>query len=89
MARHNTIKYELHQIIDEVRRLVRAQLGWHDDHEISDDLSKEDAGFDSIDEIELIMMIEDRFEIEMHDNEIEKLSTINDIVKYLEDRLKP
>ena len=75
-------------IRDEVRRLVREQLGWGDHEDIADDVSKKDLGFDYLDDVEIIIAIENFFEIEMHDNEIENLDTINDIVAYLEARLR-
>ena len=71
-------------IRQEVRRLVKEQIGWHDDQDIADDLSKKDAGFDSLDDIEMIMALEERFDIEIKDSVAEKLNTINDIVKYVE-----
>ena len=74
-------------IREEVRRLVREQLVSYG-QEITDDMSRADAGFDSMDDVEMIIAIENFFEIEMHDNEIENLDTINDIVKFLEARLR-
>ena len=76
-------------IRQEVRRLVREQLGLRGAEDIGDETSKEEAGFDSLDNIELVIELENLFEIEMLDNEIEKLNTIKDIVEFLEERLKP
>ena len=74
-------------IRQEVRRLVKEQLVSYC-QEITDDMSRADAGFDSMDDVEFIISLENFFEIEMHDNEIENLDTINDIVKFLEARLR-
>jgi acyl carrier protein len=45
----------------------------------------EDLGADSLDIVEMIMRIEEELEIEIPDEEAEKLSTVADAVKYVED----
>lgn len=43
-----------------------------------------DLGADSLDVVELLMTIEDEFDIEIPDEEIENIKTIGDLVKYIE-----
>ena len=43
-----------------------------------------DLGADSLDVVELLMTIEDEFEVEIPDEEIENIKTIGDLVKYIE-----
>lgn len=45
---------------------------------------QEDLGADSLDAVELIMTIEDEFDLQIPDDEAQKLKTVGDIVKYLE-----
>lgn len=44
----------------------------------------EDLGADSIDAVELIMNIEDEFEIQVSDEEAQNIKTVGDLVKYIE-----
>ena len=44
----------------------------------------DDLGADSLDVVDLLMSIEDEFEIEVPDEEIENIKTVGDLVKYIE-----
>ena len=48
----------------------------------------EDLGADSLDTVELIMSLEEEFGIEIPDEDAEKAKTINDVVKYIDTKLK-
>ena len=45
----------------------------------------DDLGADSLDTVELVMALEDEFEIEVPDEAIEEIKTVDDAVKYIED----
>ena len=45
---------------------------------------KDDLGADSLDAVEIIMDIEDEFNIQIDDSEAENIKTVGDIVKYIE-----
>ena len=47
-----------------------------------------DLGADSLDTVELIMELEEKFGLEIPDEEAEKLATVGDAVKYIEDNAK-
>jgi acyl carrier protein len=47
----------------------------------------DDLGADSLDIVELVMSMEEEFDIEIPDDDAEKLQTIGDAVAYLEERL--
>ena len=49
---------------------------------------QEDLGADSLDVVELIMKIEEKFGIEVPDTDAEKIRTVQDAVKYIEEKLK-
>lgn len=71
---------------DEVKELVVEQLGVSED-EVSDDARFiEDLGADSLDTVELVMAFEDRFNIEIPDEDAEKIRTVGDAVRYLEEK---
>jgi acyl carrier protein len=66
-----------------VRTLVADQLGV-DFEEITPDASiLEDLGADSLDVVELVMSLEDAFDIEVPDEEVEGMRTIGDIEQYV------
>lgn len=48
----------------------------------------EDLGADSLDTVELIMQLEEAFNIQIPDEDAEKISTVGDAVKYIEEKIK-
>lgn len=47
---------------------------------------KDDLGADSLDLVELVMELEDEFDIEIADEDAEKIATVGDVIKYIESR---
>ena len=71
------------EIFGKVRDLVKKQLAI-DEKEITPDASFiEDLGADSLDTVELIMALEEEFDIEIPDEEAEKIKTVNDVIQYI------
>ena len=56
----------------------------YDDITLNSDIV-DDLGADSLDLVDLVMSIEDEFEIEVPDEAIEEIKTVDDAVKYIED----
>ena len=48
----------------------------------------EDLGADSLDTVELVMAFEEEFSVEVPDEDAEKLQTVGDVVKYIEEKAK-
>lgn len=72
------------EIFDNVKAMVRKQLGI-DDKEITPEASFiEDLGADSLDTVELIMALEDAYDIEIPDEEAEKIKTVQHVVDYIQ-----
>jgi len=64
--------------------LIAGQLGLDETEITLESNFRDDLGTDSLDIVELVMELEDRFNIEIPDSETEKLFTVGDVFKYLE-----
>jgi len=72
---------------ERVKEIIVEQLGV-DESEVTEDAKFiEDLGADSLDTVELVMALEEEFNIEIPDDQAEKLTTVGSAIKYLEDNL--
>ncbi len=72
-------------MFEKVRDIVADQLGVDNIDEIKLETSlMKDLEADSLDAVEIMMALEDEFEIEIPDEDAEKFNCIGDIVKYIE-----
>jgi acyl carrier protein len=71
-----------------VKDIIVEQLGVNADQVTPDAKFIDDLGADSLDIVELIMALEEEFGIEVPDNEAEKLQSVGDVVKYIEENQK-
>lgn len=71
---------------DRVKQVIVDQLGVDESAVTMDASFVEDLGADSLDIVELIMGLETEFDIEIPDEEAEKISTVGDAVNYLKER---
>jgi len=72
------------EIKDKVTEIIVEQLGVNADQVTAEAKMTEDLGADSLDAVELVMAIEEEFDIEVPDDEAEKLNSIGDIYAYVE-----
>ena len=73
---------------NKVKEIIIEKLGV-DAEKVTDDASfVEDLGADSLDTVELVMDFEEEFDLEIPDEEAEKLTTVGSAIKYLEEKLK-
>lgn len=72
-------------IFEKVRKILSEQLGVDEDSIQEDSLLAEDLGADSLDAIDIVMSVEDEFGLEVSDEVVESMSTVSDIVKFIED----
>ena len=71
-------------VFDDVRDVVVEHLSVAPDAVKLESKIIEDLGADSLDVVELVMALEEKFEVEIPDSDAEKLITINDVVSYIE-----
>lgn len=67
-----------------VREIIAEQLGINEEEIQTDSSFMADLGADSLDVVELVMALEEEFEIEIPDADAEKLVTVQKLVQYLE-----
>jgi acyl carrier protein len=76
------------EITTRVRDLIVEQLGVNVDQVIPDASFIDDLGADSLDTVELVMAFEEEFGIDIPDEDAEKMASVNDAMKYLEEHSK-
>jgi acyl carrier protein len=73
-------------VADRVKEIIVEQLGVNPDQVTPEAKFIEDLGADSLDTVELVMAFEEEFGAEIPDEDAEKLQTVGDVVKYIEER---
>ena len=71
-------------IADKIKETVAEQLGVDGEKITPDATFVDDLGADSLDVVELVMALEEEFEIEIPDEEAEKLQTVQNVVDYVD-----
>ncbi len=72
-------------VLDKIKEIIVEQLGVDEDSITNNTHLMKDLEADSLDAVEIIMAIEDEFDIEVPDEDAEKFQIIGDIVKYVEE----
>ncbi|MDI6601422.1 MAG: acyl carrier protein [Thermoanaerobacteraceae bacterium] len=70
-------------IFEKVKEIVAEQLGVEPEEVALESSFIDDLGADSLDIVELIMALEEEFDLEIPDEDAEKISTVNDVVEYI------
>lgn len=71
-------------VLEKVKVILSEQLEVEEDSITVDSDLQDDLGADSLDVVDLLMSIEDEFEIEIPDEEIENIRTVGELVSYIE-----
>lgn len=71
-------------MFERVKKLIAEELDVNEDEVTLEAKLDDDLGADSLDAVELIMAIEDEFDIEINDEEAQKFKTVKQIVEYIE-----
>lgn len=75
-------------VLEKVKAILSEQFDVEEDTITTDTSIADDLGADSLDVVDLLMSIEDEFEIEVPDEEIENIKTVDQLVKYIEANMK-
>ena len=73
------------EIFQKLKTIVVDQLEVNEENVTMEATFVDDLAADSLDIVELIMTIEEEFDLEIPDNDAEKIVTIGDVVKYIEE----
>ena len=71
-------------VLEKVKAILTEQFDVEEDKITADTDLQEDLGADSLDVVDLLMSIEDEFEVEVPDEEIENIKTVGSLVSYIE-----
>lgn len=70
-------------VFEKVKKIIVDQLGVDEDDVTMEASFIDDLGADSLDIVELIMALEEEFDLEIPDSEAEKIVTVGDAVEYI------
>ena len=76
------------EIFDKVKEIIVEQLNVADNTVTLEASFIDDLGADSLDIVELIMALEEEFDIEIPDSDAEKVVTVGDVVEYIKENVK-
>ena len=75
------------EVADKVKKIIAEHLGIDDISKLTDDAKFiDDLGADSLDTVELVMAFEEEFGSEISDSEAEKILTVGDAIKFIENK---
>ena len=75
------------EIFQKLKTIVVDQLGVNEENVTMEATFVDDLAADSLDIVELVMTIEEEFDLEIPDSDAEKIVTIGDVVKYIEEHI--
>ncbi|MCI1964959.1 MAG: acyl carrier protein [Oscillospiraceae bacterium] len=74
-------------VFEKVKAILSEQFDVEEEKITTETNIADDLGADSLDVVDLLMSIEDEFEIEIPDEEVENLKTVGELVKYIEEHI--
>jgi len=76
------------ELIEKVKQIISEQLGVDEGEVTSSASFVDDLGADSLDQVELVMALEEAFDLEISDEDAEKIRTVQDAINYIEKNAK-
>ena len=75
------------EVFDKVKDIIVEQLGVAETAVTMEASFVDDLGADSLDIVELVMALEEGFDIEIPDTDAEKVATVSDVVEYIKENM--
>lgn len=74
-------------VFEKLKKIISEQFDINPNNITMDSSFQDDLNADSLDIVELIMAIEDEFDLEVEDESVEKISTVRDVVEYIQNHI--
>lgn len=74
-------------VYEKIKMIISEQFSIDEDEITMETSFKDDLNADSLDLVELIMALEDEFELQVDDAEVENINTVGDAVNYIDELL--
>lgn len=74
-------------VFEKVKNILIDQLDVEEEKVTPEASITDDLGADSLDIVDLVMSLEEEFDLEIPDDQVENIKTVGDIVKYIEDNI--
>ena len=71
---------------DRVKKIIAEQLGVEEEEVVPEASFVQDLGADSLDTVELVMALEEEFDIEIPDEEAEKMQKVSQVIDYIKEK---
>ncbi len=75
------------EVFEKVKNIIVEQLGVSETAVVPEASFIDDLGADSLDIVELVMALEEEFDLEIPDSDAEKVVTVQDVVDYIKDNV--
>jgi acyl carrier protein len=79
----NPMAADVEQVTQRLKEIIAEQLGISEEEIVPEASFVDDLGADSLDLVELIMALEEEFDMEISDEEAEKIQTVQDAINYI------
>jgi acyl carrier protein len=81
------VRMSTEEVFERVKKVIIEQLGVTESAVTSEASFLDDLSADSLDIVELVMALEEEFDIEIPDEDAEKVTTVGDVVEYIKDNV--
>ena len=74
-------------VLEKVKMILSSQFDVEEDSITPENNIADDLGADSLDVVDMLMSLEDEFDVEIPDEEIERIRTVGELVAYIEENM--
>ncbi len=74
------------EVQDRIRKIIAEQLGVEEEEVVPDAKFVDDLGADSLDTVELVMALEEEFDVEIPDEDAEKIQTVGGAIDFIKEK---
>jgi len=86
-VRGGVLRMSTEEVFEKVKAIIVEQLTVAENSVVMDASFIDDLGADSLDIVELVMALEEEFDIEIPDSDAEKVTTVGDVVEYIKENV--